>query len=158
MVSPGYWGDPEATAEAFEGPFWRSGDVGALDAAGFLRVLDRLKDVVNRGGHKVWSAEVEAVLLAHDAVAEAAVIAVPCPVLGERVHAVVHPREGAALDVEALRAFCAERMSDYKVPEGVTTTAEPLPRNAGGKVLKRELRALLGPVPADPARQREETG
>ena len=158
MVSPGYWRDEAATARAFAGRFWRSGDVGALDGAGFLRVLDRLKDVVNRGGHKVWSAEVEAVMLAHDAVAEAAVIAVPCPVLGERVHAVIHPREDAAFDEGTLRAFCAERLSDYKVPEAITVAADPLPRNAGGKVLKRELRALLGPAPADQhARHEEET-
>ena len=142
MVSPGYWGDPARTAEAFEDG-WRSGDVGSLDAAGYLRVLDRIKDVINRGGHKVYSAEVEGVLAQHEAVAEAAVVPLPCPVLGERVHAVVRPHEGARLDAEALRAFCAERLSDYKVPEGFTVMAEPLPRNAGGKLAKRDIRALV---------------
>lgn len=138
MVVPGYWGDAEATARAFEGGEWRSGDVGALDAEGFVRVLDRLKDVINRGGHKVWSAEVEGVLAAHDAVAEAAVISIPCPVLGERVHAVVVPH-GAAPDPEALRAHCAARLADYKVPEAFAIRAEPLPRNPGGKVVKATL-------------------
>ena len=139
MVVPGYWGAPEATARAFEGGEWRSGDVGSLDADGFVRVLDRLKDVINRGGHKVWSAEVEGVLAAHPDVAEAAVIPVPCAVLGERVHAVVVPR-GAAPDPDALRAHCAARLSDYKVPEAFAIRAEPLPRNPGGKVVKTALR------------------
>jgi acyl-CoA synthetase (AMP-forming)/AMP-acid ligase II len=136
MVVPGYWSAPEAAA--FEGGEWRSGDVGTLDAEGFLRVLDRLKDVINRGGHKVWSAEVEGVLAAHPDVAEAAVIPVPCPVLGERVRAVVVPH-GAAPDPEALRAHCAARLADYKVPEVIALRAEPLPRNPGGKVVKAML-------------------
>jgi acyl-CoA synthetase (AMP-forming)/AMP-acid ligase II len=82
------------------------------------------------------------VLAAHPAVVESAIIAKPCPVLGERVHAVVVTREPVA--GEALRAWCAERLSDYKVPESVVITTEPLPRNANGKVLKRQLRELLG--------------
>ena len=138
MVVPGYWGDAEGTARAFEGGEWRSGDVGALDAEGFLRVLDRLKDVINRGGHKVWSAEVEGVLAAHPEVAEAAVIPAPCAVLGERVHAVIVPH-GAAPDPDALRAHCAARLADYKVPEVYAIRAEPLPRNPGGKVVKAAL-------------------
>lgn len=146
MVVPGYWRNPEATARAFEGPWWRSGDVGALDADGYLAVLDRLKDVINRGGYKVFSAEVEAVLLRHEAVAEAAVLPRPCPVLGERVVAVVHPREGAAVDEAGLRAHCAAHLADYKVPERVVASPEPLPRNANGKVVKRDLRGLVPPA------------
>jgi long-chain acyl-CoA synthetase len=98
--------------------------------------------MINRGGLKIYSAEVESVLAGHPAVVESAIIAKACPVLGERVHAVVVTRSPVA-DTE-LRAWCAERLSDYKVPETMAITADPLPRNANGKVLKRQLRELLG--------------
>jgi acyl-CoA synthetase (AMP-forming)/AMP-acid ligase II len=98
--------------------------------------------MINRGGLKIYSAEVESVLAGHPAVIESAIIAKACPVLGERVHAVVVTR--APVAGEVLRAWCAERLSDYKVPETMVITAEPLPRNANGKVLKRQLRELLG--------------
>jgi len=139
MVVPGYWRKPEATAASFEGGFWRSGDIGAVDAEGFVRVLDRVKDMINRGGYKVFSAEVENVVSAHPGVAECAVVARPDPVLGERVQAFVLPRD-RGLTADALRAFCAERMADYKVPEFLELIAEPLPRNANGKVQKAALR------------------
>jgi acyl-CoA synthetase (AMP-forming)/AMP-acid ligase II len=140
MVVRGYWNDPQATAREFTGGFWHSGDIGSLDAEGYVRVLDRKKDMINRGGYKVYSAEVESVLLAAPQVLEAAVIAVPCPVLGERVHAFVTLREASDIAPEALRAHCAERLADYKVPESFTLRREPLPRNANGKLLKRLLR------------------
>ncbi|WP_433960343.1 AMP-binding enzyme, partial [Bradyrhizobium guangdongense] len=98
--------------------------------------------MINRGGLKIYSAEVESVLAGHPAVVESAIIAKACPVLGERVHAVVVTRIPVGSD--DLRAWCAERLSDYKVPETMAITAEPLPRNANGKVLKRQLRELLG--------------
>ena len=142
-VVPGYWQNPAATAEAFVAGYWRSGDVGSMDAQGFLTLLDRKKDMINRGGFKIYSVEVENVLAAHPDIAEAAVIGRPCPVLGERVHAVVVPRMGHA-DPDDLRRHCVGRLADYKVPESFTIRAEPLPRNAGGKVLKRELRAFPG--------------
>jgi acyl-CoA synthetase (AMP-forming)/AMP-acid ligase II len=138
----GYWDNPEATAKEITDGWWHSGDIGSLDERGLLRVFDRKKDVINRGGYKVFSAEVESTLVAHEAVAEAAVIGTPCPVLGERVHGVVVTR--APVDAEALRAFCAARLADYKVPETYTLRESPLPRNANGKVMKRELRAELG--------------
>jgi acyl-CoA synthetase (AMP-forming)/AMP-acid ligase II len=141
-VIKGYWNNPKATAESFTSGFWHSGDLGSVDAEGFVRVFDRQKDMINRGGLKIYSAEVESVLAGHPAVVESAIVAKTCPVLGERVHAVVVAR--AAVDSEALRAWCAERLSDYKVPETMVITAEPLPRNANGKVLKRQLRELLG--------------
>ncbi|MGA7807885.1 class I adenylate-forming enzyme family protein [Bradyrhizobium sp.] len=144
-VIKGYWNNPQATAESFTGGFWHSGDLGSIDAGDFVRVFDRKKDMINRGGLKIYSAEVESVLAAHDSVLESAIIARPCPVLGERVHAVVVTRE--AVSSEALRAWCAERLSDYKVPETILVTAEALPRNANGKVLKRQLRETYG----DPA-------
>lgn len=140
-VVKGYWGNPDATAENIVGGFWRSGDLGTVDAEGFVRVLDRKKDMINRGGYKIYTAEVEAVLAGHPEVVESAVVAKPCPVLGERVHAFVVPR--SAVSAETLRRFCAERLSDYKVPETVTLQDEPLPRNANGKVVKRTLRETL---------------
>lgn len=143
MVVKGYWSNPQATAENFLSGFWRSGDIGSMDAEGFVRVLDRSKDMLNRGGYKIFSVEVENVLCQHPDVLEAAVVAKSCPVLGERVHVFVAAREGCTLDSEALRAFCTERLSDYKVPESYSLGSEPLPRNANGKLLKRELRARL---------------
>jgi acyl-CoA synthetase (AMP-forming)/AMP-acid ligase II len=137
-VIKGYWNNPKATTESFTGGFWHSGDLGSIDAENFVRVFDRQKDMINRGGLKIYSAEVESVLAAHPDVVESAIIAKPCPVLGERVHAVVVTR--GVVGTDNLRAWCAERLSDYKVPETMQLTAEPLPRNANGKVIKRELR------------------
>src|SRR4029079_13917749 len=88
-VIKGYWNNPKATAESFTGGFWHSGDLGSIDKDNFVRVFDRQKDMINRGGLKIYSAEVESVLAGHPAVVEIAIIAKPCPVLGERVHAVV---------------------------------------------------------------------
>jgi long-chain acyl-CoA synthetase len=146
MVVPGYWSNPQATAGEFTGGYWHSGDLGSMDAEGFVRVFDRKKDVINRGGYKIFSAEVENVLVAHPAVVEAAVVAVPCPVLGERVHAfVVAGRE--EIETGDLAAFCAARLADYKVPESFTVQDEPLPRNPNGKLIKWVLReALCGPT------------
>src|SRR4030081_1652979 len=138
-VIKGYWNNPKATAESFTGGFWHSGDLGSIDAENFVRVFDRQKDMINRGGLKIYSAEVESVLAGHPGVVESAIIAKPCPVLGERVHAVIVTRTGDVSE-HALRAWCAERLSDYKVPETMALTAEPLPRNANGKVMKRQLR------------------
>lgn len=140
-VIKGYWNNPRATAESFTGGFWHSGDLGSIDAQNFVRIVDRQKDMINRGGLKIYSAEVESVLAAHPGVVESAVVARPCPVLGERVHAVVVVR--ADLDSPALRAWCAERLSDYKVPETIDIGRDPLPRNANGKVMKKVLREVL---------------
>jgi long-chain acyl-CoA synthetase len=148
MVVKGYWGKPEANAASFTDGFWHSGDIGALDADGFLRVFDRAKDMINRGGYKIFSAEVENALAYHPAIAECAVVGRPDPVLGERVCAFVLPKSDG-VTAEEIRRFCAERMADYKVPELVTLVAEPLPRNANGKVQKAVLRdwALKAPGP-----------
>jgi acyl-CoA synthetase (AMP-forming)/AMP-acid ligase II len=139
-VVPGYWSNASGTAASFTDGFWRSGDIGSVDAAGFVRIFDRIKDMINRGGFKVFSAEVENILSAHQHVLECAVVGRPDRVLGERVHAFVVPRAGASPDIDELRAFCAERLADYKVPESVDLLAEPLPRNSSGKVLKNSLR------------------
>jgi acyl-CoA synthetase (AMP-forming)/AMP-acid ligase II len=138
-VIKGYWNNPKATAEGFTAGFWHSGDLGSIDKNDFVRVFDRQKDMINRGGLKIYSAEVESVLAGHPGVVESAIIAKPCPVLGERVHAVIVTR-GEDVTEADLRAWCAERLSDYKVPETMALTAEPLPRNANGKVMKRQLR------------------
>jgi O-succinylbenzoic acid--CoA ligase len=139
MVVPGYWDNPEATAREFDNGYWKSGDLGAIDARGFVRVFDRKKDMINRGGYKVYSAEVESVLSLHPAVVESALVAVPDPVLGEKTRAIVVAR--ADCDAGALRAHCAQHLADYKVPDFFTFRSEPLPRNANGKLLKRALRA-----------------
>lgn len=139
MVVPGYWNKHAATEAEFTDGFWHSGDLGSLDSNGFLRVFDRKKDMINRAGYKVFSAEVENVLSHHPAVVESAVVGTPDPVLGERVKAFVLPRD-ASITVESIRAFCSERLADYKVPEVVVLVNEPLPRNANGKLQKAALR------------------
>jgi long-chain acyl-CoA synthetase len=141
MVTPGYWNDPGANARAFSDGFWRSGDVGRVDENGHVYVLDRLKDLVNRGGYKVYSAEVEAVLLRHPGVTEAAVVARADPVLGERVHAFLSASQ--PLDETELAHWCAGLLADYKVPESWSITREPLPRTATGKLDKKILRQRL---------------
>ena len=139
MVVPGYWRNEEADRGAFCGAYWKSGDVGAVDAEGYVRVLDRKKDLINRGGYKVYCIEVESVLSRHPDVIECAVIGRPDAVLGERVHAVVVPR-GPDVGEAELKRFCAGQLSDYKVPDSIAFLRDALPRNANGKVLKTALR------------------
>ena len=144
MVVPGYWRNDEATRSEFRGGYWRSGDIGSMDAQGFVRILDRSKDVINRGGYKIFCATVENALAEHPRVIEAALVGVPCAVLGERVHAFVCVRElDESTLAQSLAAFCAARLSDYAVPETWTIGTEPLPRNLNGKIMKRELRQSL---------------
>lgn len=142
MVVPGYWRNDTANASSFTGGFWKSGDVGTVDAEGFVRLYDRKKDMISRGGYKIYPAEVESVLTEHPDVVECAIVGQACPVLGERVHAFVVSKSGA-FDVNAIREFCAPRMADYKVPEFVTLLPGALPRNANGKMQKDALRKLL---------------
>jgi long-chain acyl-CoA synthetase len=142
MVVRGYWNDEAATSREFTAGWWHSGDLGSVDAEGFVRVFDRKKDMLNRGGYKIFSVEVENLIVSMPGVVEAAVVGRPCPVLGERVHAFVSV-EDSSLSEEAVRSFCAERLADYKVPESVSLSSEPLPRNANGKLLKRVLRETL---------------
>ncbi len=141
-VIPGYWDNAEANAQNFVGGYWKSGDIGSIAADGFIKVHDRLKDMLNRGGFKIYSIEVESQLSFHPNVMESAIIGRPCPVLGERVHAVVVPKDAVACDTlaEDIRAFAAERLSDYKVPEVIHFRDSPLPRNANGKIIKTQLR------------------
>lgn len=147
MVVPGYWGNPAATDSEFCGGYWRSGDIGCQDAEGYIRILDRKKDVINRGGYKIYGVAVENALAEHPQVVESALVGVPCPVLGERVHAHVCVRQlDHSTQVAALTSFCAERVADYAIPETWTIGTEPLPRNPNGKVMKRLLRESLHPA------------
>ena len=145
MTVRGYWDNPQASAQEFVGGYWRSGDLGAVDAQGYVKIFDRKKDMINRGGYKIWSVEVENTLVGFPGVIEAAAVGVPCQVLGERVHAFVHATVPSP-DPAALLAWCTERLADYKVPETITVRPEPLPRNANGKLLKREMRGWLQPA------------
>ena len=141
-VVKGYWNRPDADDESFTAGYWHSGDIGSMDEDGFVYVLDRMKDMINRGGFKIFSAEVESVLASHPAVVESAIVARPCPVLGERVHAFVTVREPAPMAPE-LKRYLQDKLSDYKVPETFTLTTDPQPRNSNGKILKRQLREAL---------------
>lgn len=139
-VMQGYWGRPEDTAAAIRGGWLRSGDIGTMDDEGYVFIVDRVKDMINVAGFKVWPAEVEQVLYRHPAVREAAIYGVGDPVKGEAVRAAIVPRDGAAVTAEEIVAFCRERMAAYKIPAAVELVRE-LPKSATGKILKRVLRA-----------------
>jgi len=141
-VMKGYFGRPEDTAVALRGGWFHSGDIGRMDKEGFVSIVDRVKDMINVGGFKVWPREIEEVLFEHPAVEECAVVGVPDAVYGETVKAYVVPRDGASESPEALIAYCAERIAAYKVPRSVELTSA-LPKSPTGKVLKRELRERL---------------
>jgi long-chain acyl-CoA synthetase len=134
-----YWGQPEATAEALRGGWMRTGDIGYLQD-GYLFVVDRLKNVINRAGEKIAAAEVESCLLQHPALAEAAVLAIPDPVYGEAVAAIVVAAADPVPTEEELKGFVAERLAAYKVPARIVVTRDRLPKNPAGKLLKNELR------------------
>jgi acyl-CoA synthetase (AMP-forming)/AMP-acid ligase II len=138
-VTPGYWNDPAATAEAFENGWLKTGDLATVDARGSLRIVDRKKDMIITGGEKVFSTEVEHALYAHPAVLEAAVFGVPDAEWGEAVCAAVVLRPGARASADELRAHCRQELAGYKVPRAVRFLAE-LPRTGSGKILKRALR------------------
>ncbi|HWC87814.1 MAG TPA: phosphopantetheine-binding protein, partial [Solirubrobacteraceae bacterium] len=140
-----YYRDPEATEAAFAGDWLRTGDLGFLDADGYLHLVDRSKDVIITGGLNVSSLEVEDALYEHPAVLEAAAFALPHPVLGQDVAAAVVL--GAPADARELQAFVRARLAEHKVPHRVIIV-DSLPRNASGKVVKRELRDRLAALPA----------
>ncbi|WP_425229998.1 acyl-CoA synthetase [Sphingomonas sp.] len=141
-VMLGYWGMPEATADALRGGWMHTGDLGRMDEAGYLTVVDRLKDMIITGGENVYSAEVENALASHTAVHQVAVIGLPDQRWGERVHAVAVLRAGASCDAETLRCHCRELIAGYKVPKSVSFV-QALPLSPAGKVLKTALRAEL---------------
>ena len=139
----GYWAKPEETRAAFEGGWFHSGDVGVMDAEGYITVVDRMKDVINTGGVLVASREVEDALFTHPSVSEVAVIAVPDPVWVEAIAAIVVLRPGMDATAEALIAHARTTLAAYKVPKRVIF-ADSLPRNTAGKLLKREMRMRYG--------------
>jgi acyl-CoA synthetase (AMP-forming)/AMP-acid ligase II len=139
VVMAGYWNRPEATAEALRGGWLHTGDIGMMDAQGYLYLLDRKKDMIISGGNNIYPREIEEALLEHPAVYEVAVIGVPDPLWGESVKAIVALRPGKAVTEEELIAFCTRHLASYKKPRTVEFIAE-LPKNAYGKILKRELR------------------
>ncbi len=136
-----YWNKPDATAEAFQGGWYHTGDAGYLDDRGYLFLVDRVKDMIVTGGENVYSAEVENAVSSHPAVLQVAVIGIPSDAWGEAVHAIVVLREGAEATESEIIAHTRDFIAGYKVPKSVDFRAEPLPLSGAMKVLKRELRA-----------------
>jgi long-chain acyl-CoA synthetase len=136
-----YWNRPEETASAFRGGWYHTGDAGYMDAAGYIYLVDRVKDMIVTGGENVYSAEVENAIASHPAVAQVAVIGIPSDQWGEAVHAIVVPKPDAAVTAEEIQEWARERIAGFKVPKSVDFRAEPLPLSGAMKVLKRELRA-----------------
>jgi acyl-CoA synthetase (AMP-forming)/AMP-acid ligase II len=143
-LAQGYWQRPEANASAFRDGWFDTGDIGCFDADGYLWITGRAKDMVIRGGENIYPAEIEAVLLEHPAIDEAAAFGLPDAKLGEQLAVVVHAREGAVPEVAALHAFAAARLAHFKLPQQLWIAREPLPRNAAGKVVKHVLREEFG--------------
>lgn len=139
-VMMGYWKQPDLSAEALREGWLHTGDVGIIDNDGFLRIVDRLKDMIITGGENVFSGEVENVIAGHPDVKMCAVIGLPDERWGEGIHAVVVVDEGAALDLETLQAHCRQYIAGYKCPRSASFTADPLPMSAVGKVRKDLLR------------------
>ena len=139
-IMRGYWGEPEATARALQGGWFHTGDIGVVDAQGFLTIVDRIKDVINRSGEKIAAAEVESCLLQHELLEEAAVFSMPHELTGEQVVAVVVGKPQTVLTEADLREFVARRLAGYKVPSLIVVRSEPLPRNPAGKMLKNAIR------------------
>ncbi len=139
-VVKGYWNKPEATANTFVNGWLHTGDLARIDADGFVQIVDRKKDMVNRGGENVYCVEVENALCAHPAVYECAVMGVPDTMMGEKVGAVIVLKPDAKAEPAEIREFLKGRLADFKIPQFMTIRPDPLPRNPGGKILKPRLR------------------
>jgi long-chain acyl-CoA synthetase len=142
-VIKGYLNKPEATAEAIRDGWFDTGDIACIDEAGFISIVDRAKDMVLRGGENVYCSEVEAAIYALPGIAEAAVFGIPEERLGEAVAAAVVLEPGVVMTADDLRAGLADRLATHKLPTTVWFLDTPLPRNANGKFLKRQLRDEL---------------
>lgn len=142
-VMSGYWNRPEETEQALRNGWLHSGDTGTMDDEGYIFIVDRVKDMINVSGFKVWPAEVEQSLYRHPEVKEIAVYGVPDPAKGESVRAAVVLKEGAETSEADMLAFCREKMANYKVPESIGFIDE-LPKSPTGKILKRVLRDRHG--------------
>jgi len=147
-VVKGYWNKPEATAETFTDGWLHSGDLARIDEEGFVTIVDRAKDMLIRGGENVYCVEVESVLYDHPAVMDAAVVGLPHRVLGEEVGAVVQVVAGSDVTEDDLRKHVALHLAGFKVPVRIELRWEPLPRNANGKILKRQLKEELAATAA----------
>jgi len=134
-----YWKKPEATKQTITDGWIHTGDIGKIDDEGFVYILDRKKDMINRGGEKIYCLEVENVLCENSKILEVAVVGVPDPVMNEAVKACIALKPGETATGDEIRQFCAQRLADYKVPKHVEFM-EQLPRNPAGKVIKPELR------------------
>ncbi len=145
-VIKGYWRKPEETAQTFIDGWVKTGDLARIDADGHLIIIDRVKDMLIRGGQNIYSVEIENVLYTHPDVLDAAVVPIKHRTLGEVVGAVVHVRPGASVSESELRAFARSRMASFKVPERIVFWPETLPRNQAGKILKRDLRNEFQPI------------
>ena len=143
MVVKGYWNRPEATAETFIDGWVRTGDLARLDSEGFCYIVDRAKDMIIRGGENIYSSEVENVLYDHPAVTDAALVGIPHHTLGEQPAAVVHLAPGTRVSEAELQDLVRSRLAAFKVPVRIVFAAGTLPRNANGKILKRDLKALF---------------
>ena len=148
MIVKGYWNKPEATAETFVDGWVRTGDLARIDEEGFLYIVDRAKDIIIRGGENIYSIEVENVLYARPAVTDCALIGVPHHTLGEEPAAVVHLAPGMTASEAELQEFVRARLAGFKVPVAIRFVGETLPRNANGKILKRDLKVLFADVVA----------
>lgn len=137
----GYWNQPDLTAATVVDGWLRTGDAGRLDQDGYLYLVDRVKDMIVSGGENVYSAEVENALLEHPDVLQCAAIGVPDELWGERVHAVIQLREGAAATEADLIRHCEPLIANYKRPKSIDLRFTPLPLSGVGKILKAELRA-----------------
>jgi len=147
-VVPGYWNKPEATSATFENGWLHTGDMARLSPEGFTYIVDRAKDMINRGGENVYCVEVENAIAAAPGVFEVAVVGVADDMMGEKVGAILVPTPGTSLDVAAVIEFARCRLADFKVPQFVSVRTDPLPRNPGGKVLKPVLRDSADWTPA----------
>ena len=138
-IMPGYWNDPEQSAKALRGGWLYTGDGGYIDADGFVYVVDRIKDMIISGGENIYSVEVERAIAKHPAVAQCAVIGVPDPRWGERVHAAIVLRDGEVVSIEEMQTHCREHIAGYKIPRSIDWRTS-LPLSGPGKILKRKLR------------------
>ena len=144
VVVRGYWNKPQATAETFVDGWVKTGDLAKVDDEGFVYIVDRAKDMLIRGGENIYCVEVENALYEHQAVMDAAVIGIPHRTLGEEPAAVVHLKPGAQATEEELRHFVSQKLAAFKVPVKILVLSETLPRNANGKIMKRDLKQLFG--------------